>query len=313
MSDTRLADGTLTPATAQKRRDLQLTIERLLQPEPCVQAVVGVGSIAANTAGPGLDIDALVFMQPMEEYNVPAESIWCSWDDSFHSIFTSDSRIETEGIQLDLKLCDLMHWQHDDAVWDDGQRAGLADAWIAFDRTGETTVLIAERTRYGDDVRLHHLDRTIIALENLLLHDAPRRAWDSHGPLIAFDRLNAAGDALVQALFALNGRWLPWRERRMTHVLKLSWLPASFNQLALIAFNAAVLDRGGFDARLAALNALFAETLTEVQRDGTYSGAPIEEAFVRQHDGEPGRTWDMAAWSEARAERLTRLRENKNR
>jgi hypothetical protein len=302
----------LTPTTAKKRRDLLLVIERLLRPEASVQSVVAVGSIAANTASPGSDIDALVFMQPIEEHIVPAESIWCPWDDSFHSIFTPDARVQEEGIQLDLKLCDLSQWQHNGAIWDDGQRAGLTNAWVAFDRAGDATALIEVQTRYGDDDRLRHLDRAIIALENLLLHDAPARAWDNHGSLVAFDRLHAAADVLVQALFALNRRWLPWRERRMTHLLQLPWLPASFEQRALTAFNASTLDRAGFDAQAAMLNALFAEVLAELRRDSAYDEHPIDEAFVRLHDGDPGRTWDMAAWNAVRARRLARLKENDN-
>jgi hypothetical protein len=311
MRDTRLAEGALTLATAQKRRHLLLVIERLLQPEACVQAVVGVGSIASNTANAGSDIDALVFMQPIEEHIVPAESIWCPWDDSFHSIFTPDERVQAEGIQLDVKLCELAQWQRDDAVWDAGQRAGLANAWVAFDRTGATTALIAERTRYADDIRLNHLDRAIIALEGVLLHDAPSRVWDNQVPLVAFDRLNAAGDALVQALFALNRRWLPWRERRMTHVLTLPWLPPSFDSYGLSAFSASAHDRAGYGAQADALSVLFAEVLTELVRDGCYAADPIDEAFIHLHDSDPGRTWDMLAWSHARATRLAHLKEKR--
>jgi hypothetical protein len=295
---------TLTPATIRKRRDLLIVVGRLLQPEACVQAVVGVGSIATNTARPGSDIDALVFMQPLDEYVVPAESIWCPWDDSFHSIFTDDTRVQDEGIQLDLTLCDLDQWRRDESIWTDGQRAGLSGAWIAFDRTGEVTALLAERTRYGDALRSRHLDAAVVALDQLLLHDAPRQAWESHGPLVAFDRLDAAVDALLQALFALNGRWLPWRERRMTHVLRLPWLPGGFEERALAALNAPTPDRDGFLARAGTLNALFVEVLAELQREGVYGADPIGEAFVRSHEDDPGRTWNMSAWTDLRKARL---------
>lgn len=135
-----------------------LAVERLFAPEPCVKGVVGVGSIATNTASHGSDIDALVFMHPLDEYLAPTESIWCPWDDTFHSIFVEDQRIQSDGIQLDLKLCDLTQWRSDESVWNEGQRAGLTEAWIAFDRDGSVAQLIAERTAYDDATRLARLD-----------------------------------------------------------------------------------------------------------------------------------------------------------
>ena len=276
-----------------------IAIERLFAPEACVQGVVGVGSIATNTAREGSDIDALVFMHPIDEYIVPAESIWCPWDDTFHSIFTQDTRIQREGIQLDVKLCDLKQWQHDDGVWTEGQRAGLTGAWIAFDRDGSVTKLIAERTAYDDATRTAKLDEAVCALEGLLLHGAPDSVWETLGPLVAFDRLNAAYDALVQLLFALNRRWRPWRNREMSHLLRLPWLPKDFEMRALTAMNALSNTREGFTARVIAIRAMFDDVLAELQREGFYGANPIDEAFMRSHN-EPGRAWNMDEWNQKR-------------
>jgi hypothetical protein len=226
-----------------KRDDLLLVVERLLEPHGCVRGVVAVGSVAAGTAGPGSDIDAL---------------------------------------------------------WTPGQRAGLSGAWIAFDRAGEVAALLAERTRYGNATRVTLLDDAVVKLEQLLLHSAPERAWERHGPLVAFDRLNAASDALLQVLFALNARWRPWREREMTHALKLPWLPADFEGRALVALNSPSLNREGYLARVVAQRALFDEVLAELQRRGDYGDDPIGEAFVRLHGGDPGRAWEMPAWNAQR-------------
>jgi hypothetical protein len=294
---------TISPATAQKRCDLLLAVERLFAPEPCVKGVVGVGSIAMNTASHGSDIDALVFMHPLDEYIAPAESIWCPWDDTFHSIFTEDRRVQNEGIQLDLKWCDLKQWRGDDSVWTEGQRAGLAEAWIAFDRDGNVAQLITDRTTYDDATRIAKLDSAVCTLEGLLLHDAPRRVWETLGPLIALDRLNAAYDALVQLLFALNHHWRPWREREMPYILRLLWLPEAFERRALTAINAPSQTRDGYATRASVLNALFDESLAELQREGFYGDDPIGEAFVRSHN-EPGRAWNMAEWNRQRERRL---------
>jgi hypothetical protein len=293
----------LTSATRKKRADLMLAIERLLAPSSCVVGVVGVGSIALNTASEGSDIDVLVFMDPIDEYVVPAESIWCPWDDTFHSIFTEDRRIQNEGIQLDCKLCDLKQWQTDDTVWTEGQRAGLAHGWIAFDRDGRVAALIETRTRYDDATRIAKLDQSVNRLDQLVGGDAPAGAWRMHGSLIAFDRLNAGYDALIDLLFALNRRWRFWRDREIMHVLRLPWLPANAEKRLLLAQHAPSLNEAGYLSQASTLAGLFKDCVSYLQVEGFYGNDPTSEAFVRSTDGDPGRTWNLHEWSERRRRR----------
>jgi hypothetical protein len=93
-------------ATEKKREDLQIVIDRLLEPERSVCGVVVVGSVATGHARDSSDIDAILFMDPVDRYILPTESIWCPWDDTFHSIFVSDQQIQQKGIQLDLSFRD---------------------------------------------------------------------------------------------------------------------------------------------------------------------------------------------------------------
>jgi hypothetical protein len=290
----------ITTATRKKRNDLLLAVDRLFAPAPCVIGVVGVGSIALNTASDGSDIDVLVFMDPIDEYVVPAESIWCPWDDTFHSIFTEDQRVQTEGIQLDCKLCDVQQWQTDDAIWTEGQRAGLAHGWIAFDRDGRVTSLIEAHTRFDDAMRMVKLDRAVNRVDQLVSGSAPAQVWQKYGPLIAFDRLNAAYDALIDLLFALNRRWRFWRDREMTHVLRLPWLPADHELRLLIAQHAPSLDEAGYRAQVNSLAGLFNDCVSHLQAEGFYGDDPTSEAFVRSTAGDPGRVWDLQAWSARR-------------
>lgn len=293
----------LTAATRKKRADLMLAIDRLLKPASCVIGVVGVGSIALNTASEGSDIDVLVFMEPVDEYVVPAESIWCPWDDTFHSIFVDDQRVQNEGIQLDCKLCDLKQWQTDDALWTEGQRAGLAQGWVAFDRDGRVTKMIEARTRYDDDTRVGKLDRAVTQIDQLVSDNRPAHVWQKYGSLIAFDRLNAAYDALIDLLFALNRRWRFWRDREMTHVLRLPWLPADHETRLLIAQHAPSLDEAGYRAQADALAGLFRDCILHLQAEGIYGDEPTSKAFVRSTAGDPGRVWDLQAWSARRSSR----------
>lgn len=56
------------------------------------------------------------------------------WDDTFHSIFVPDQRIQREGIQLDLCFRDVVEWSSASFEWPEFDHAGLAEGWIAFDR-----------------------------------------------------------------------------------------------------------------------------------------------------------------------------------
>jgi hypothetical protein len=298
--DTPLSEA--LDATAKRRLDLQLAVERLLAPEPCVQGVVAVGSVATGHARPGSDIDAIVFMEPFDPYIVPTESIWCPWDNTFHSIFVKDPRIQKEGIQLDLKLVDLSRWSDWSFIWPEPQRAGLVEGWVAFDREGNIGELIRHRTAYDDVTRLSKLDRSILDLSQHLSRSTPEDNWERCGPFISFGRLAAANDALAEALFAVNRRWRFFRDRETEFLLRLPWLPKDFELRMLIALNAPSIDEEGFLARVAALRQMFDEILAKVRSEPLYGPEPVAEAFVRMHD-EPGRAWNMDEWNQMHNER----------
>lgn len=284
-----------TEATIQKRQQLLDFIDAKLAPVAAVQGVVVVGSVGAGLAHPGSDIDAYVFLDPLELYIVPAESIWRAADDSFHSIFADDDDLERTGLQLDAKRLDLRQWQDASFGWSEPVRAELSNAWIAYDRTGAVARVIASRTAYDDALRVPRLDDAVTWLDQHLGDDGPAQRWATLNPAIAHDRLHAAYEYLVQLLFATNRRWRVWRNREMTALLALPWLPADFAHRVLVALNAPALDEQGYTERAAMLQQLFAETMQHLVEEGTYGTNPIGEAFIRQHE-EPGRAWNMDAW-----------------
>jgi hypothetical protein len=237
-------------------------------------------------------------------YIVPAESIWCPWDNTFHSIFVKDRKIQEAGIQLDLKIVDLRKWSDKSFIWPDPQRAGLAEGWIAFDREGKVAELIGERTSYDDATRLSKVDKSILDLAQHLSRATPEDNWERFGALISFGPLAAAYDALVEALFAFNRRWRFFRHRETEFVLRLTWLPEDFEHRMLVALNAPSLDKEGFLKQVAALRLLFDEIVAELRAEGLYGSDPAGEAFVRLHD-EPGRAWTMDEWNRLHHERRT--------
>ncbi|RPJ45274.1 MAG: hypothetical protein EHM21_09520, partial [Chloroflexi bacterium] len=271
-----------TPAVIQKRQELMNFIEVELAPEPAVQAVIGIGSIASGLARADSDIDAIVFLDPWDAYIIPAEFIWRPADRTFHSIFSSEPGLE-EGIQFDFQRFDFPRWVDPSFEWPEGYCSELSLGWIAFDRTGKAADLIAARTTYTDAVRISRLDEALTWLDQHLADDRPQVRWDSLGPLIAHDRLQAAYGYLVQALFAYNRRWRPWRNREMSFLLALPWLPGDFSNRVLTALSISAPDETGYLKRVDGLRSLFQDLANRLVADGLYGDDLIHEAFIRSH------------------------------
>ncbi len=292
----------MSPATLAKRNQLAYFIQRKLAPEPAVQGVVAIGSLVSGLARSDSDIDAVLFLEPYDDYIAPAEAIWRPSDDSFYSIFSQETGLKEEGIQIDFARLALAQWSDPDFSWPEGRRAELSQGWIAFDRDGRVGQLIAERTRYDHNTRMQRLDEAITWMDQHLGGKGPQVRWESLEPLIAHDRLQAAYEYLVQAFFAYNRRWRPWRNREMSALLKLPWLPEAFHTRLLYAANAPSLDYLGYMQRVENLRELFDDVLARLVADGDYGDDPIGEAFIRDTQ-EPGRAWNMDEWNRIHRQR----------
>ena len=289
-----------TPATVQKRQQLLNFIDHYLKPEPAVQAVIGIGSIAFGTMRPDSDIDAILFMDPLDYYIVPAEFKWIPENNTYHSIFSDLSAYENR-IQFDFHRFDLKEWSNPKFDWSTGQRAALVESWLAFDRDGRVEKLLAERTTYTEAHWLMHLDKALLGLDLLKWSD-PTKLWESLGPAVALDRIQSAYEALIAGLFAYNWRWRPWREREMTYVLTLPWLPPNFAERIIPALNAPSTDLAEYCQRFDALCSLREDLVAELASDDNYGVDALNRAFARTHD-QPGYAHNMDQWNEEYAKR----------
>ena len=289
-----------TSATIQKRQDLMAFIERVLVHDPAVQAVIGTGSIASGLARPDSDIDAIVFLDPYDLHVVPAESKWCPSDGSFHSIM--EPAPEPECLQLDFARFDLAQWSDPSFEWPEERCAELCEGWMAFDRFGKVAKLIEARTTFTDDIRNARLDLALIMLDQHLSDGGAESRWENLGAVVAHDRLQAAYEHLVSALFAYNRRWRLWRDREMSSLLTLPWLPDGFEGQILTASNAPALDHDGYLKRVETLRDLFRALTARLLADGDYKDNAVFEAFERMKE-EPGRAWNMDEWNRKHAER----------
>lgn len=86
----------------------------------------------------------------------------------------------------------------------------------------------------------------------------------------------------------------------MSYLMRLPWLPNRFETRVLVAMNPPSLGRGGFINRVQTLRTLFREVLDKLTDEGFYGGDAVGEAFVRNHQDEPGRSWNMDQWNARR-------------
>lgn len=288
-----------TSATIQKRQDLKDFIARKLVSESAVQAVIGIGSIASGLARPDSDIDAIVFLDPFDLYAVPAESKWYPSDGSFHSIMETATE---KCMQFDFARFDLAQWADPSFEWPEARCSELREGWMAFDRFGDVAVLIEARTAFTDAIRTAKLDKALVMLDGHLSEGGAESRWDRFGAAIAHDRLQAAYAHLVQALFAYNRHWRPWRDREMPSLLALPWLPEGFEDRILGASVTQLPDYAGYLDRAESLRSLFHGITRRLVSDGEYGDDIISEAFIRGHN-EPGRAWNMDLWNKRHAQR----------
>ncbi len=290
-----------TQHTTRKRDALRLLVDRLLAPEPAVQAVAAVGSVATGCARADSDIDAIVWLEPFDPYVVPAEFIWRPSDGTFRSIFSTQPETDDDA-QFDLRRVDLAAWRDPNTSWPDGLLAELSDAWWVYTRNPEVRDFLAKRIAYPEELGRRRVDEALVWLDQLLGEGIPERAWQTLGPLIAHDRLWAAYDWFVQCLFACQRQWRPWRNRELGCLLALRWLPTETARWIGVIQCPAGDGAEAYEERLTALRVLYQALCEHLQATGVYGEDIISEAFVRTHD-EPGRAWNMDAWQQAHSAR----------
>ena len=293
-----------TTATIHKRQQLDDFVDQFLKPEPAIRAVVGVGSIAFGTMRPDSDIDAVLFMDPVDHYIVPSEFVWIPKANTFHSIF--DPAVPKTRIQFDFFHFDLAEWSDPNFEWPEGQCAAFVDSWRVYDRDGSVARLFAKRTAYTESIRMAHLDKALLDMQTI--RGDPARLWESLGAAVALDRAQSAYDALVRGLFAYNRRWRPWRVREMTHVLTLPWLPPDFATRVISALNAPSMDLKGYCQRFSAIGGLGNDLLAQLAGEPAYGSNPIGQAFTRICN-QPGYAHNMDEWNAEHAKRHKNIEE----
>ena len=214
------AEQSPTRHTLPKRAALQALIERVLAPEPDVQAVLAVGSVATGRARADSDIDAVVWLDPFDPHIAPAEFIWRPADGSFRSIFSArPRRPTTPGSTCTGRPGRLARaWARlADGCWP-------AEHGLVGSRTPAVAAWLAERIAYPVAGR-RRVDEALVWLDQLLDEAARARLADSGAagrPRSAVGRLRLAGGGAV----CLSGALAAVAQPRAGASAGAPWLPA---------------------------------------------------------------------------------------
>lgn len=284
--------GPLSAATHRLRAQLGDFITRHVAPHPTIKAVVVYGSVASGAATESSDVDAFVFMDPVDPWLLPAEAIWNPEEDSFRSIFSERPVVPGE-LQLDLTRVSLQE-RRGDAPWPPADRAALTHRWVAFERPGtDVESLVVERIAMSERERRTALDAALLAADGLL--ENPETLWE-RDELEALDALNAMWEAVMAGTYAINRVWMPYRGRGVRGLRRLPWRGALGDDLLMRCVATDGTDRAAFVKRAAALTRAHEALLAHLQDDPEFGEDPTFAAFLRAHD-EPGRAWNIEEWS----------------
>jgi hypothetical protein len=301
-----LRDVKTTSPAERKLTALDAFIRTHLAPYAAVRGVVVTGSVARGDAREGSDIDAYVFMDPLDPYIVPAESIWDPRDDTFHSIFSDDVWLDLNGLQLDLHRVDINTWAECGTPWPEPVRAELAEGTVIHDPSGTVAELIRAHTAMSDAERQEILDEIVIQGLALVGSEDPTEGIDTLGVVEAADRVTAAYQELTRGVLALHKKWRPWRNREYRVLRTLPWLPRGLREHPLTLMIGSTEDEDHHGTRHQAVRTALLETIRHLQELEMYGDDALGEAFRRAHD-EPGRAWNMDGWNDEHIRRHGRL------
>lgn len=279
--------------TQKKRKDLERFIQDVVVHEPAVRGIVVIGSVAKGVAREDSDIDAVIFLEPYDLYAVPAECKWLPEGNRFFGIF---SHVENS-IQLDFHRLPLGRWADPKFEWPETLKAELAEGMVVYDPAGVIGPMIEERTLYTADVQRDRIDEAVIHLDWLLGDQAVKQAWENLGSNLSNYRLHSAFDYVVQAIFAINGRWRTLPSREMVDLLACEWLPDRFEATLHLAMNTPSEQFADYEARVALLKKHSDDVVRYCVDLELYGDDPVGEAFIWQNE-EPGRDWNMKEWVE---------------
>lgn len=175
-------------------------IERHLLVAPEFVGLIVVGSRVHEEARSDSDLDVIVLFESVDERIIPGEFTWDADTDSFHSIF--DDVASARAIQVDA-IGRRIAWQDfSTQEWPEGLKHDLARAAVVVQRGQDVAALLADRTRYPDELRIRRLGDSMGRAEYLLEGWRLERWPDRGGWLAANDQIDAALDELVVGLHA---------------------------------------------------------------------------------------------------------------
>jgi GNAT superfamily N-acetyltransferase len=255
---------------------------RQVRRRPCVEAIVGLGSLGRGFADRWSDIDLAILGRGTGLRRLPHGERWLA------------------GTSIDFYVVDLD--RSPPAVWDESRRQALGEGVVLFARGRDLLRSLRRVLRLGARERKHLIRELVLKIGWLgfeprswynqvrcgYLWSLPHDLWLQRGDLAsAHATVDQALGHAFELLFVLNGRLVPDLKWRRFLVAGLPWLPADFASLLQQAEQPA-RDRAGFSMRAEAVLAIIERTLGRLEEAGEL-GEDLYRAFLRSSpDYNPG-------------------------
>ncbi len=274
-------------------------VHRKLEVWPEFVAALIVGGVAHEEARSDSDVDCVLVFDKLDEAIVPAEFVWVSATDSYHTIFEVEAS-DVGGIQIDAKRVAQDDFRRQE--WPESFKHELAHALVLYDRYQSVAEIIKKRVAYPESLRLSRV-RDHLGWAAYYLEEWRLLGWLNRGGIeSAHDQLTAAFEELIQLLHAYNREWLPWRYRWMVSAQGLSWLPDDYPQRVLEITSRISADKESVLKRRSEIVSMLDDTRDRLQSEGLLAGP--EESFIAAHPG-LGYAHNFDAWRGAHQKLLS--------
>lgn len=253
------------------RRVADGLVEKIVANED-VEGVIFIGGLVRGFVDRYSDLDVTVFLGRED----------AALRRRIYELASAEER--RSDIEVDLEVHVLQDFAK--RKWSEAERFEFSKAEIVFDRNGKVAKLFEKRLKVP---REFWVKRLAVCAEYLKWYCCPLRvsvgtvaeAWVDRGDLAAAHYCVSYGvDLFLEALFAVNGEFLPPPKWRIFYSYRLKWLPGGYEALLkeamlLRAFSVEELDR-----RLAAVRKLWALVLPKVEEETAMKANELSRYFV---------------------------------
>jgi predicted nucleotidyltransferase len=255
------------------RRVAEGLVEKVVADED-VEGVVFIGGLVRGFVDRYSDLDVTVFLG---EENAGLRRRICE-------LASAEER--RSGVEIDLEVHMLQSFAK--RKWSEAERFEFSKAEIVFDRNGKVAKLFEKRLHVPEEFWVRRL---AVCAEYLKWYCCPPKdgvgtvaeAWVDRGDLASAHYCVSYGvDLFLEALFAVNGEFLPPPKWRIFYSHRLKWLPEGYEALLKEAMLFRAFSVEELDRRLAAVRKLWGSLLPRIEQETGLKWEELSRYFVEK-------------------------------